>query len=618
MFVFLGLLFFTVALFFYISSLHGPFILDDQPNFYGLKFVDDFSSAIAYAINGPAGIRPLSYLSFTLPFEINSWNEGDAFYFKLINLIIHTINSVFVFYTLKALTGLSPQLSTLKNKTFIAFICSVIWFIHPIHVNTVLYSVQRMTLLSCSMVLTGLLYHLAFIKTYKTCSFIDWLRYSFILGSITLTGILFKESAVLLPLLITTLFTLSHRPFSKIQTFITFYLPYIVLLILLIFMNRLDYGYRDFTLTERLLNEVIILWSYIEKLLWPNANAFSLYYDDYIVVKSVFDAAFIQAALCLLSFIGLSIYINRFIPGVLFGVLFFFVGHSLESSFIPLELYFDHRNYLPSIGLIFSSILIFQYAFYANNKKLLQSLILILAMALSLQLLFLLKTETKAWSNDATLSESLIIKHPNSMRANQYYIETLANQGQYGKAAAIINLLFEKFGINISNALFQVGFACINNPNATINHQALISDIAQLPYDTSVSDAMDFLLMLTKNKQCISLNWDMYDQYTEALLHNPQLAGHFHNLVFLHISSFMQRADFKKALEISYELQPGYYTPQFLFLQMHLALSTNNITAAKKIYTYIQAFDKTKKILYKSDIQKIQTALQDITRERSH
>ena len=34
-----------------------------------------------------------------------------------------------------------------------------------------------------------------------------------------------------------------------------------------------------------------------------------------------------------------------------YGILFFLAGHALESSIFPLEIYFEHRNYLPAVGL---------------------------------------------------------------------------------------------------------------------------------------------------------------------------------------------------------------------------------------------------------------------------
>jgi hypothetical protein len=38
-----------------------------------------------------------------------------------------------------------------------------------------------------------------------------------------------------------------------------------------------------------------------------------------------------------------------------FGILFFVADHRLESTLIPLELAFEHRNYLPSLGLILAA-----------------------------------------------------------------------------------------------------------------------------------------------------------------------------------------------------------------------------------------------------------------------
>jgi protein O-mannosyl-transferase len=38
-----------------------------------------------------------------------------------------------------------------------------------------------------------------------------------------------------------------------------------------------------------------------------------------------------------------------------FGILFFFAGHRLESTLIPLEPAFENRNYLPSLGLILAA-----------------------------------------------------------------------------------------------------------------------------------------------------------------------------------------------------------------------------------------------------------------------
>jgi hypothetical protein len=47
----------------------------------------------------------------------------------------------------------------------------------------------------------------------------------------------------------------------------------------------------------------------------------------------------------------LAIYKLRKWPILSFAVLFFFLNHAIESSIIPLELIFEHRNYLPGMFL---------------------------------------------------------------------------------------------------------------------------------------------------------------------------------------------------------------------------------------------------------------------------
>ncbi len=41
--------------------------------------------------------------------------------------------------------------------------------------------------------------------------------------------------------------------------------------------------------------------------------------------------------------------LRRRYPLLLLAVLFFLVGHSMESTLIPLEMVYEHRNYLPGM-----------------------------------------------------------------------------------------------------------------------------------------------------------------------------------------------------------------------------------------------------------------------------
>lgn len=60
---------------------------------------------------------------------------------------------------------------------------------------------------------------------------------------------------------------------------------------------------------------------------------------------------------------------------VFFGPVFFLAAHLVESSVIALELYFEHRNYLPSVG-IFISLGLAGYFAYERVVTQLQALLM--------------------------------------------------------------------------------------------------------------------------------------------------------------------------------------------------------------------------------------------------
>ena len=50
-----------------------------------------------------------------------------------------------------------------------------------------------------------------------------------------------------------------------------------------------------------------------------------------------------------------------------FGIAWFLVGHSIESTVFSLELYFEHRNYFPGVGLFLLAGVLF--ALVARNGR---------------------------------------------------------------------------------------------------------------------------------------------------------------------------------------------------------------------------------------------------------
>jgi hypothetical protein len=88
------------------------------------------------------------------------------------------------------------------------------------------------------------------------------------------------------------------------------------------------------------------------RLVLPRAGGGGVYVDDFITSTSWADPiTTLPALLALGASLVTAIALRRRFPTASFAWLFFLCGHLLESSTIPLELYFEHRNYLPAAFL---------------------------------------------------------------------------------------------------------------------------------------------------------------------------------------------------------------------------------------------------------------------------
>ena len=108
-----------------------------------------------------------------------------------------------------------------------------------------------------------------------------------------------------------------------------------------------NYSLREFSLTERLLTELRVIFHYISLLLFPLPQRLNLDYD-FIVSTSIFNPPQTILALigiCFLCFLPVIYFRhNRLIA---YAVFWFLGNLFIESSFIPLEIIFEHRLYLP-------------------------------------------------------------------------------------------------------------------------------------------------------------------------------------------------------------------------------------------------------------------------------
>jgi len=107
---------------------------------------------------------------------------------------------------------------------------------------------------------------------------------------------------------------------------------------------------RPWTMGQRLLTEPRVLLDYLDLLWLPRPFTPGLFNDQINASLSLWSpVTTLPALLAVLGLIVGAWWLRRRWPAFALAILFYFVGQSLESSSVPLELYFEHRNYLPAM-----------------------------------------------------------------------------------------------------------------------------------------------------------------------------------------------------------------------------------------------------------------------------
>ncbi len=103
-------------------------------------------------------------------------------------------------------------------------------------------------------------------------------------------------------------------------------------------------------MVERLLTEARIVVWYLSLLLWPAPSRMSLEHDV-VVSTSLLNPPTTLGAIVFLALLGWLIlrYRKKF-PLISYGGMWFLLNLLIESTIVPLELVFEHRLYLPSVG----------------------------------------------------------------------------------------------------------------------------------------------------------------------------------------------------------------------------------------------------------------------------
>lgn len=398
----------------YMNTLHAPFQFDDR--FFitaNPGLIHPFSPPPDLDVADPSlnKTRMVTMLSFALNLRLGGFETAG---YHALNITIHLIDAMLVF-GLAAL--LMRDMHNAKNT--IPLIAALVFAAHPLHTQAVTYISQRATELATLFYLsTIVLYGHARAETRK------WRRNAFALAALlcTASAMNTKEIAFTLPLALALYeFMFLEGPrIKRIAMLTPFLLMMAILPVLLIdFSKSISGAIGGATIMSGsmdratyMMTQFGVVTHYLRLFLFPVGQ--NLDYDWPAYNTFAAPQVFLPFAILALLF-GLGIFHIRRDRVISFGILFYFLALSVESSVIVLtDIIFEHRAYLPDAGLAIAIAALTHR--YTGRGKGRQRAYIVIAMILVAALTVGAYKRNHTWGSEVRLWQDTKRKSPHKIR----------------------------------------------------------------------------------------------------------------------------------------------------------------------------------------------------------
>jgi Tfp pilus assembly protein PilF len=325
--------------------------------------------AIRVDFRAPPFYRPVSQLSLAFT---HYWFGLTPKAFRIGNLFIHwgaSLVLVFLFLSILRAPRIAKTCPEIASSALpLALIATALWSLHPVQTNVVTYVIQRAaSMAGLFSFLTAGAYLRARTAPQGWCwrwGLLSLASFGLAVGS--------KENAVtLVPALLACEAILLEPPLSPgvrrglVATWclVLFSAAATLLVTHEALIRYFSYSQRSFTVVERLLTESRLQGDYLRLLLIPDPSLLILT-ADVEVSRSISHSPATSVALGLLvAAVAIAVLTARKQPLLSFSILWYFAHQLVESTVLPLELYYEHRLYLPSVTLyLFLTVSLWQAA----------------------------------------------------------------------------------------------------------------------------------------------------------------------------------------------------------------------------------------------------------------
>lgn len=456
----------------YSNTFQSPFIFDDEPSITNNHVVKDlhyFLDGFGYNYNPR---RFIGYLTIALNYH---WGGADVTGYHIVNLAIHLVTALLI-YALARLTLRTPFFEPLHPETesgtapwggirsFVPLLAALLFVVHPVQTQAVTYIVQRLaSLATLFFLLSMVLYARA-----RLCD-LAWAKWGLYLLSLAAAALAMrtKETAFTLPLVVVLYESLFFDMTTRKRLLI---LAPVLLLLLIIPLSVIGSGNQmtdivaaiadstrvqtDMPRLDYLFTQFRVIVTYLRLLIFP-ANQ-NLDYD-YPVYSSFFAPPVLLSFLLLLALFALAMYLlyrtrtgtaDCALAGdggqgadsggaspelrlVSFGILWFFITLSVESSVIPIvDVIYEHRLYLPSAGA-FIAFAAGTFAFCSSrHQRWVPSGLMLVIGAFSLATW----QRNSVWQSEVSIWQDCATKSPAKPRALTNYGFALIKAGRVDEA----------------------------------------------------------------------------------------------------------------------------------------------------------------------------------------
>ncbi len=376
----------------YLPVLHNEFLFwDDDYYIRDNPLIYSFNLKEIFSHNVMGNYHPFTILTLATEYHLFGLNPAG---YHAFNLSLHLLNVILVFYAVFLLC----------DKTAVALVASLLFGIHPIHVESVAWAAELKDLLYTFFFLAAYISYQKYIRAPKNIFYFAALF-------LFLLSLLSKAMAASLPVILILTDYYKERKITTKTIFekVPFFILAIILGIVAVAAQKSEEILQDvtyFTFPQRIVFACYGFITYLSKFLIP--LHLSAYYPYPAKNGTGIPLKYYGYVLLLIALVAYCIYSIRSTKKIFFGIGFFAITVFLVLQLLPIgdAVMADRYSYVPTIGLCYLS---GEGLYFLWNKNLKWLAILILG---AFTIFFSMTTYARSlvWKNNMSLWEDTVQK----------------------------------------------------------------------------------------------------------------------------------------------------------------------------------------------------------------